>query len=1055
MAMNPYVGWGVTTFLSWLINKSNKSSSSSSSDPDSLNASPAQIGTPVPVVLGRTLLKNPLIIYYGGFRARAYTETYSAHANFSAWPLVLSLIAAYIAKPATGHQATPATVKPGASVSTSGGSGRVTGTTTADGATYKDDLTGPLLNALFTWLLSWLINGRNLKTTVQKGFKYYLGYQMLACVTGDNIRLRGIYLKEQKVWEGDVSRAQYQSGFTIPVDDDELFGGPDEEGGFIGDIRVYLGGADQPADPWMVEQMSAESVQEELRGLTPAYRPFVSLVVPVAYIGKQASIPDTWLDLQWIPNRLGLGAIGDDANPMEAIYEMHVNADWGLNRSPELLDAKSMLAVGQRLKEEGIGITVPITAKTEVRQLIDDICEHLDMVRYTDPETGKLTFKLIRDDYDSSSLPTFDETMCSSVEFTRTVWSNTNGAVCVSYTDSAALYETSTVTVNDPANIQINEGHNNTQDLTFSYFTTAGNARWAAQRELKQQGFPLAAATLICNRKGASVRPGDVIKLNWPPYGIKDLILRVTDVDLGDFIGGEVTITCVEDVFGMGKSKFSPNDSTEWKPPQNYPTGVQLFRYFEAPWELMQVDDSYVFALAAQPDLKTQKWTVHRYHVYTWQTTNSLTKWTPAGQLVGDYLETGEMEDVTGFEVFDLGGIEDLAARSLSTGTPGFTAARNGARLLMIGNEIMGWGNLTQLANGRWRVQNIIRATYDTVPATHAAGAPVYFVDAGFYTNVTTGGAVIPASYTTSESYNITTATAEAEEAFDQTKVTALTTVRRPERPTPPGRIRLTTHLQEQQPYIGQAAGNLGLSWALRNKRQSFGCVSQNDVSDFFSGLAINPPEGLQTVIRVYVGSELIRETVLEASLTETIVDEDGEETTVIKLIAEWDYPWATRCQDKLSFSVETRLEITARLSSLESYQLHQRTFSWKPSYVLGAAETEEAALNVIGAAWRGDGSVVVVMPNEADNKQIPVGDAPLIILGTIYTEEQPGAVLCRSGWVVPSGKVLAVTGADSFDVLDLANGFVLLSYYVPEEQGGISAWQYNGTGFDRITVPE
>ncbi len=166
----------------------------------------------------------------------------------------------------------------------------------------------------------WLINGRNLKTTVQKGFKYYLGYQLLCCVSGEGLRLRGIYMNEEQAWTGDIAREDHPNGYTAHIDDDELFGGPDESGGFVGDIHVYLGGPEQPADPWMIEQMSADSVQEELRGLTPAYRPFVSLVVPGAYIGKQATVPQTWLDLQWIPNRLGLGGIGDnDANPAEAL----------------------------------------------------------------------------------------------------------------------------------------------------------------------------------------------------------------------------------------------------------------------------------------------------------------------------------------------------------------------------------------------------------------------------------------------------------------------------------------------------------------------------------------------------------------------------------------------------------------------------------------------------------------------------------------------------------------------------------------------------------------
>lgn len=1043
MSMNPFVGWSITSLLLWMLNKkSGDSSSDTANEPDALNASPAQVGTPVPVVMGRTLLKSPLIIYYGDFSATPYTETYSAHASFSAWPLVFALIAQVLAMPATG------VTNPGQPVTTTGGGGSTSGP-----GTNKDTSITPLINALFTWLLMWLINGRNLKTTIQKGFKYRLGYQMLACMSGTDIRLRGVYLKEQKVWEGNVTREDHPAGpFVIPVNNEELFGGPDEDGGFVGELHMYLGGPDQPADPWMVNQMMAETVQEELRGLTPAYRPFISIVVPTAYVGKQASIPETWLDLQYIPNRLGLGAIGDDANPMEVIYEMHVNVEWGLNRSPDLIDAESMIAVGQKLKTEGLGITVPVSSKTEVRQLIDDICDHLDMVRYTDPETGKLTFKLIRNDYDAANLPVFDENICSSVEYTRTVWSNTNGSICAAYTDSVAQYEGSTVTVNDPANIEMNAGNCNSEDCDFKYFTTAGNARWGAQRELRQQAFPLAAATLICNRKGAFVRPGDVIKLNWPPYGIKDLILRVTDVGFGDFVKGEITVECVEDVFGMGKSKFSPSDSTEWVPPKNYPTGVQLFKYFEAPWEMMQVKDSFVFAMAARPDNQTQKWTIWRYRDLTWETTNGMIKWTPVGQLLGDYLETGDMEDTTGFEVLDVGGVEDLAKRMLATGTPGFSAARNGARLLMVDNEIMGWGNLTQLPNGHWRVQNVIRATFDTVPANHAQGATVYFMDAGYYANVTTGGAVSPPGYTTTESYNITTATADGVEEFDAAKVTNLTTKRRPERPNPPGRIRLSTHLQASVPYIARAAGDINLSWVLRNKQQSYGCVAQDDTSDFFSGLAIHPVQGLQTVIRVYAGSEKIRETMLDASVEETVIV-DGLETTQTRLITDYTYSWGQRCLDKPAFTLETRIEIAARLSNLESYQLHSRTFTWKPPYLFGGCANAVEAQALIQASWQ-DGGVVVRFPDETQNRRIEVADMPVIILGDLYVAQQPGSIPCAAGWLIPNGTILAVTGNGNYETMNLSAGFILLSYYTPEATASLSAWQYDGVGFTRIAIP-
>jgi hypothetical protein len=1056
MAMNPYVGWAVTTLLSFFLNRSSKSSETSN-EPDSLGTAPAELGTPVPVVMGRQLVKNPLTIYYGDFSARAYTETYSAHAQFNAWPLVLSLIATYISAAITGHQVTPAKVAPGARVTTSGGSGSVTGTTTATGATYKDDLTGPLLNALFMWLLSWLINGRNLKTTMQKGFKYYLGYQMLCCVSGTGTRLRGLYLNQQEVWTGDAAREDHQqSPLTISVDDDELFGGPDESGGFVGDIHVYLGGAQQPADPWMIDQMSVDSVQEELRGLTPAYRPFVSLVVPGAYIGKQASIPQTWLDLQWIPNRLGLGGIGDnDANPAEVIYEMVVNNEWGLGRDPGLVDTAALKAAGEKLRQEGRGVSVKITSREQVKSVIDKLCEHLDMVRYTNPVSGKLTFKLIRDDYKLDELPVIDATNCSAIDFSRTVWANSAGEIIAQYADSAALYDTSTVMVSDPAIIEMNGGDRNSQDMDFTYFTTAANAAWAADRELRQQGFPLASVELICNRRVQHLRHGDVFKLNWAPYGISGLVMRVSDIDLGDFVSGQITISAIEDVFGVGKTKYGANDSTSWTKPDTYPTGVQLFQYFEAPWELLQSKESYVYAAAVRPDNLTGKWNIWRRRDFTWEKTSGMTKWTPAGQLVGSIGEFGEMVDVVGFTVIDLGGIRDLASRSTESG---IALARNGSRILMIDNEIMGWGTLSPLANGNYQVSNLIRATYDTVPVPHAAGATVYFLDYGHYGNVTTGGPVAPAGSAVSEAYNITTETAYAEEAFSDAKITDMTTVRRPERPTPPGRIRLTSHLHFAVSSLEQAAGNVALAWALRNKNAAYGCVSQEDVTGFYTGMAIEPVNGLETIIRAYLGTVMVHEETLSQTVTiPTEIDDNGdviEGLQVVTTPTNWTYTWAQRCQDSLDFILETRIEITARLNGLESYQQQRRTFVWRPPYIADACATMYEAQLIMSRIWD-NGKVIVSFPDATLNKTIPVADMPLIILGTAYDEEQEGAILAQNGaWVVPNGTALAITGDSSYSVVSLTNGYVALSYMMPEQPGSLAAYQYDGAVFRRIAVP-
>ncbi len=1042
MAINPYVGWGITTILSMFLNKTS-SSSSSSNDPSELSSEVAELGTPVPVVFGRQIIKNPLTIYYGDFKSKIYTETYAAHAKFSAWPIILSALAVWASSAITGTSVTGTPHSHGSYAPPPG-----------EHKHGNKESVGPQILMLFvTWLLNWLINGRNLKTTIQKGFKYYLGYQMLCCVSGTDIRLRGLYIgydanseydNNGAIWTGNVSREDHLNApYVIHVDNDELFGGPDENGGFVGDIRVYLGGADQPADPWMIEQMSGNSVQEELRGLTPAYRPFVSIVVPTAYIGKQASIPATYIDIQWIPNQLELGGIGEnDANPAEIIYELHVNKEWGLGRSESELDVESLRKIGMALKQEGHGISVKITNKAEAKDLIDNLCSHLDMVRYVDPRTGKLTFQLIRDDYNRDALPIIDYSIASAIDFTRTVWSSSAGEIVAKYSDSSSLYNTSTVMVNDPAIIEANHGDRNSQDMDVTYFTTSGNASWAANRELRQKGFPLASVKLTCNRKAHVYRPGDVFRLNWEPYGITNLVMRVSDVDLGDFLSGEITIEAIEDVFGVGKTTYGNNDTTSWTPPAIYPTGVQLFKYIEAPWELQQSKESYVYALASLPDKLTSVWKIWRQRDHSWINTNAMLKWTPTALLVSSLAKDSAVEDVVGFEIADVNGILALALRSTESG---FAYARNGTRIVVIGNEIISWGTITQLANGNFRLSNVLRGIYDTVPSAHNSGEILFFLENGYYANVTSGGPVCAEGATVSERYNITTATAYEEEAFNNARITALTTVRRAERPTVPGRIRLSSHRQENAPYLAKAVGDLRVSWVNRNKLYSNGCVSQNDLANYYTGLEITAPEGVEIIINCRVGNVLIS--------TETIRQVLSDTEMPITPTA-FVMSWSSRCLKRMYFVDNTSIEILSRVAGLDSYQSQVREFAWKPPYIVDACSDVNEAVAIMARICTNSGAVVH-FGDSTLNKTILFDDMPLIILGTVYDTFQDGAVLAQNGkYIVPNGTALALTSSSSYDEFYLTNGYVVVSYLSPIKDGDLVAYQHNGVNFTQISLP-
>ncbi|MDU2064715.1 MAG: phage tail protein [Sporomusaceae bacterium] len=1039
MAMSPFTGWAVSTFLLWRLGKNNNGSSEQAdAKPEELTAAETETGKPIPVVLGRGLIKNPLTSYFGDFRADIYTEEYAAHASFSAWPIILTGLLSWLLKPKTGDSVDSTTN--GHSKDTHEHNLKVTGqaslTQVKSGEHAHDvkETEGPnFLMMLAQWLLSWLINGRNLKTTIQKGFKYYLGYQQVVCWSEPGMRLKAVYIGQEKVWEGDAAREDYQNGpLVIRVNNENLFGGVDEGGGFIGELHVYLGGDNQMPDPWMIKQMQADTIKQELRGLTPAYRDFVTVVVPTAYIGKSAKIPEMWYEVEFTPNRLGSAGIDGDANPAEAIYEMVVNENWGLSEAIDSMDQEALKAVATTFAAEKMGVTVKLETKETARTILDSLCDHLNMVRYNDPSTGKLTFKLIRDDYDPLKVLLLNEDNCEKVVFTRIDWRETIGEVAVTYTDRSAIYEQGNINDQDAANITINEGTKNDKSYSFLYFTSSGNALWAVQRELRQQGYPLAGFTITGNRKLSGLRTGDVARINWPAYSIENMLIRVTSVDLGDFAEGKVTIEALEDVFSLDKTDLDFNGSTDWQPELKHPTGVQDYSFIEMPYEIIPEKSSYVFAMAAKPDADTSLWKVWRKKDGgSFESTSSMTKWTAAARLVYDYLEFSPVEDLVGIEVVDIYGLEWLHDDTPISGSPDLTAARKGSKVIILGDEILAWSGIKQMANGHWKITGILRGTHDTVPRFHSAGEIMYFLESGTYANVTTGGAVVNAGQTVVEEYNITTATAYFEEEFSDAKIKVVETVRRPERPNAPGRFRMSDFGAQNRYFSNEAVGDMTFDWIARNKEFSFGCVSQDDQKEYFTQQPFKPIDDLEYLIKVYVGGVWVNDYTTTAT--------------------SWQYTWEQRCLDSSNVLDKTRIEVYSRLNGLTSYQPQVRSWQWQAPVMVNACESEDAAYRQL-LMWDTDDRVVVPVGPLCDvERQFMHYDMPVMLLGTPCGRSMPGAVACWDGsYILPNGKMMIITEKWGWKTIDLPVGYTIYSWWVPEASGGRVYYRWNGAGMDR-----
>ena len=1041
--MEAYFGtWLVSTLLlMWLQRRNRNSSSSTDQQPSKYTDSNVNsIGSPIPAVLGRVMIKNPLCSYYGDFDYRAYTEEYGAHSNLNIWPAVvmflITIIFAISQKDSVvfvggtgqefpssgggivgGGSSLPSsptipsqnqlTVLPGQSVATSGGSGSTTSPGQVQGqiefaeSGKKRQMILTALFAFIQWLLLYLINKHLLKTTIQKGFKYYLGWQNILCWTGKNMGIKRLWMNvydtnvesstQQGVWGSDnISwKKDNPTGIVAHIDDEEMFGGVDEGGGFVGDIHLYFGTTAQGHDSWMVDQMNnSQMIPAELKGLTPVYPMYFTSVVHKSYIGKQATIPEMWFEIVNYPDGLAtifdydlqgiyddhildyvqdmldfigtqtqttqqylqpytnavtndygdykqkaqvsnikrktydnardaleeaqneydanstqqnknaldaaqqaydnakqdydtaqadtdnafgtlknsindlinnypqsekdefdnrtqdlqkllnngiwhLGRLGDDLNPAEAIYEILSNDYWGCAYTDTRIDINSLLNMGITLEEEGLGISCLINKTTKAGQVISKILNHVNGVYYDDPRTGKLTFKLIRNDYDMDKIPKFSPHNCNSLVFTRLDWSETTSAVTASFTYANDKFNTSTLMVSDVANIRITKNYTE-QQVDGEYFTTENNVRTFAQRQLLSSAYPLSAIDIQCNRVGYDITIGDAILVNWLPYGIEKQVFRVTDVDYATLTNGMIKITAIEDIFGFDKIKYEFSDAPSWNDPSSPPEDLINELFMEMPYEFLRSLDTYVYAFVPQTISTNTYWHLWRYVSNKYQDVAQSSEFSTVLRMTYGCDEIFGLDsgfECTVIDEYSQGKI-DLKRKNIANDPNTYTNT-SGLNLLCVDDEIMSYKDIELLANGNYKFVDVIRGVFDTLPSKHTAESRVYLLDFGMNVSGT-----YPCAYQgniSQEQLEVTSQTQSDSQKFDANRLTHLTTTRRAEQPTVMANMQFgadrgtLTEYKYNWPATTQFSYDLLFMFNGRNKFQNYGILQQTD----------------------------------------------------------------------------------------------------------------------------------------------------------------------------------------------------------------------------------
>jgi len=639
---------------------------------------------------------------------------------------------------------------------------------------------------------------------VTTGYKYYIGLD-LALGLGPNVVLRRIWSGKYTAWQGTISG---QSNFVINAPD--LYGGDKQQGGLQGNVTFYDGSFSQDRDPYLATYCDAN---------VPRYGGVCHIVFKAFYVGTTTNLQAMNFELSRmsdtvLPGR-GIMPNGLDVNPMEILYDA-LTAKWGrLGCDTSLISLDSWQAAAQTLYDEGNGMSLKLEAANTGKSVADEIMRQIDGLLYQDPENMQMVVKLLRNDYDVNTLPVLDTSIVQNItNFAKTTWDSTFNQCRVTFTSREKDYEDVVATAQDFANINFQQKVRSTE-LSFPGVTVPTLASQLASRGLGVYSVPLYKCDLKCTRAASTLRPGDVFVLNWEPFGLETMVMRVQKIDLGSLTDGTVTMTVIQDKFAANTMVFAPPEQTGWQPIDTTPHPVLTRKVFEVPKFILQAsgvtpadNQGGLYVVARAPGSQSQTFDAE-------QTTDAFATvflglddalYTPSGRLTANYADTAggaARFDATGFTVDLLSDASVLLADATRNNY------RDGKGLIVVGDEIMSYAGFTNNGDGSYTLKNISRGFLDNTPIAHTTGEYVFFIQGQDGLSET----LFSDTATVTTRLRDNTATATLPVASALTDAVAMT--RRAFRPAPPAYM---TANGSRTPAGAAAGVAVALAWRERSR---------------------------------------------------------------------------------------------------------------------------------------------------------------------------------------------------------------------------------------------
>lgn len=706
--------------------------------------------------------------------------------------------------------------------------------------------------------------------------KYNLSAHVGVCVHRPGTEVLRIMIGDK------IARRQRVSANTrLDIDRPNLFGGIKKEGGVSGLVEILLGAADQVMPEHLARRL----------GLTSATCPGFRGIVSLFFTGRANSAEDVeapegyWVEREvgsegyivrefvqppapmegetlgfyWGSNNpyfkqpavrvraipiglnpsIALIQLPDDskgrqqyaANPAHMVFECLTNREWGKGGSLGQFNIASYERTAQTLYDEGFGLAMLWKRQSKIEDFINEIIDHIQAVHYEDPETGKMTLDLLRNDYDPENLPLIDPSNADMLSFDRKAWGEIVNEVTVTWTNPETEKE-ETVTAQDLAAIAAQGGVNSTSP-NYHGVRSQALAQKLAQRDLAAQSYPIAICEMEVILGNWKLRPGSVVRLTWPERGLNDVLMRVGDVTRGSSMSKKVRVKMQEDIFGRSRSEYNEPEPSLWQDTTVDPGNVTELKVGTAPMFLahlaldrgdpadMQYPSAVAVVLPVRPTAD--------YIGYTlWSTRTK-----PNGSVVPTQI---------GGRDFPASAQLATALSQVASGTLSFKnfygPAVTPGDFVIIGTTADSSQEIAMVESISGSTMTVSRGMMDTVPREWAADTRLFFVsteDVFFDSTERAAGESV--------TYRLATRTTSDEMSYDDATPRSLTLTDRAHLPLRPANVKVNG--QAFGDFNAAGLSSFNITWANRN------ATSESLQALRWTEGTVTPDTGQKTLVKI------------------------------------------------------------------------------------------------------------------------------------------------------------------------------------------------------------